>query len=274
MKIIHGSPLKDIKGESAWCAFRSVAFVNGLFYIFSEGYKDERWEIYIRTSEDGIVLSDRSNSIFPPGRIGSFDEKGQADPTVIYDGQWKMWFDALDGNGIWDKLGYATSRDGLKWINHGPVISRGAGWESKAIHHPCCIKHGDKYYLYYSATDTEIGNVKDIGLAVSYDGIRWVKQKYPVMTTGDWDHGYIRPSCPILINGIWNMFYWGFGDNHYMGLAQSMDLVNWIKKGKVLETDIVHEGITASMPIRVNNEVRLYYATFDDIYVRMTKVNE
>jgi predicted GH43/DUF377 family glycosyl hydrolase len=274
MKIIPGIPLKDTEGNNAWCAFRSVVFVNGLYYLFSEGFIKERWEIYIRTSEDGINLSDKSNPVFLPGMPGSFDEYGQADPTVIYDGHWKMWFDALNGQGVWDKLGYATSDDGFNWVNYGPVISRGEGWDSKSIHHPCCIRHNDKYYLYYSATDEETGNVKNIGLATSHNGINWIKRESPVLTVGDWDHTYIRPSCPILINGIWNMFYWGFGDNHYMGLAQSSDLINWGKKGKVLESDVVHEGITATMPIRIADGIRIYYATFDDIYVRIAKIDE
>jgi predicted GH43/DUF377 family glycosyl hydrolase len=242
--------------------------------LFSEGFIGGRWEIYIRTSKDGVNLSEKGASIFPPGGQGSFDELGQADPTVIYDGCWKMWFDALDGNGVWDKLGYATSDDGLKWVNHGPVLSRGAGWDSKSIHHPCCIKNNDRYYLYYSATDEDEGNVKNIGLATSYDGVNWERIISPVLTVGDWDYKYIRPSCPILINGTWNMFYWGFGDNHYMGLAESSDLISWKKKGKVLESDVIHEGITASMPLRVGNEIRIYYATFDDIYVRIAKIDE
>jgi predicted GH43/DUF377 family glycosyl hydrolase len=128
--------------------------------------------------------------------------------------------------------------------------------------------------LYYSATDKGPGNVKNIGLAISEDKLNWVKKENPVMEIGDWDYGYIRPSCPIHFNDKWNMFYWGFGDNHYMGLATSSDLIHWTKHGKVLETDIPHEGITASMPIRTKDGIRLYYATFDDILVRMININE
>jgi predicted GH43/DUF377 family glycosyl hydrolase len=275
MKLTHGDPLKDNKGDKAWCAFRCVVFVNGVYYFFSEGFRNDRWEIYIRLSEDGITLKEQSSPIFPAGAKGSFDECGQADPTVTYEnGKWYMWFDALNGEGVWDKLGFATSDDGLNWINRSPVIGRGNGWDSKAIHHPCCIKHENKYYLYYSATDRVSGNVKNIGLATSDDGIFWTKKESPILTVGDWDYDYIRPSCPVLVKGLWYMFYWAFGDNHYMGLAASQDLVHWAKQNKVLESSVPHEGITASQPLWVGDELRIYYATFDDIHVRMTKVNE
>jgi predicted GH43/DUF377 family glycosyl hydrolase len=268
------NPLKNIEGEKVWCAFRSIIYINGLFYFFSEGFIKERWEIYILKSSDGIILDSKSDSIFPVGGQGTFDEKGQADPTVIYEnGQWKMWFDALNGKEQWDMLGYATSENGLKWVNHGPVLGRGTGWDSKAVHHPCVIKT-DKYYMFYSGTDSDTGNVKNIGLAISDDGIKWVKKDDPVLTVGDWDYNYIRPSCPVLIKDLWHMFYWGFGDNHYMGLATSGDLVHWTKKVKVLESDVPHEGITASMPIKIDNELRIYYATFDDIHIRFATIDE
>lgn len=80
--------------------------------------------------------------------------------------------------------------------------------------------------------------VYSIGLATSSDGINWTKHaSNPLIipgATGQWDDANVRPSCPVLINGIWYMWYWGFdGTNHFTGVATSTNLITWYKKGKV-----------------------------------------
>ena len=172
----------------------------------------------------------------------------------------------MDNTYHWDKLGYATSVDGEEWTNHGPVLSRGAGddWDNTSIHHPVVLKH-DKYYLYYSGSDSAKPNynVKHIGLATSLDGENWIKElSNPILrTSDDWDSVYLRPSCPVLIGSMWVMFYWGFnGLIHSMGVAVSTDLIHWQKTGKLLSGTDSHNGVTASQVI--GN--RIYYTTWDN----------
>ena len=45
-----------------------------------------------------------------------------------------------------------------------------------------------------------------------------------------------------------------------------------MKRGMVLEGTDTHDGITASCPIQIGAEIRIYYATWDDWYVRMTRL--
>lgn len=272
-----GNPLKGEDGKPAHCAFRWIIRVDGLYHEFDEGYYDGKWQIFTRTSSDGIVFGPKIGPLFPAGEPGSYDEKGQADPTVlIEDGLWRMWFDAMNGSLYWDQLGYATSEDGFHWINHGSMIPRGkeGEWDAKSIHHPVVLKH-DKYYLYYSGCKDDVYNVKDIGLAISEDGLTWTKIKDPVIPHGkqtEWDDRYVRPSKPIFIDGLWNMFYWGYNGIHSMGLAVSDDLIHWRKCGMILPGPNEHSGITASMPIDDEQGRRIYYATFDDIRIRMARV--
>jgi len=235
------------------CLFRSIINVSGTYHIFEEVIAAD-WYIQKRTSADGLTLGAASGNLFSYGAPGTFDEKGQADPTVIYDGpgDWKMWFDAKNGASVWDKLGYATSTDGTTWTKVGAILERGAAgtWDDYAVHHPCAIKHNGVYYLYYSGDDDVDYAVKNIGLATSTDGINWTKYaSNPVLSigAGTWDSLYLRPSCPILIHGLWYMWYWGFGGTtHKMGLATSPDLFTWTKSGMVLTAFL---GVQASMPI-------------------------
>ena len=160
------------------------------------------------------TFSAQSASVMSPGADGAFDETGQADPTVVYDGagDWKMWFDARNASDEWLGIGYATSADGLSWTKVGEVLSVGApgAWDDAFVHHPCVHKHNGTYYMYYSGSDT--GSLLDVGLATSPDGTTWTKSlANPVLEhgpAGAIDEGYIRPASPVLIGDLWWMFYW------------------------------------------------------------------
>lgn len=266
-----GNPLKEENEIApARCGFRSIVF-NKVYHIFEEGITGGRWRIYKRISKDGYTVGSRSTALFPFGAKGVFDEFGQADPTVIYDGDWNMWFDAMDSATFWSFIGHATSKDGDKWINKGPVLGRGAKgeWDCQSVHHPCCIKYNGTYYLYYSGSDgTNIYNVKHIGLATAKDGVNWTKEKSnPVVLHGndkEWDSKYVRPSKPIFINDRWFMFYWGYNGIHSMGLAESTDLIHWKKLGKLISGRDNHTGITASETLYEGNKIRIWYKMFNN----------
>lgn len=208
------------------------------------------WWISVRKSKDGLYFTSPSAPIFSPGSVGEFDERGQADPSVMYEGpgNWKMWYDAMNGAGVWDKLGFATSVDGINWSKYGSILNRGeAGqWDDNVIHHPAVIKYSGIYYMFYAGVKAPSNIQFDIGLATSSDGINWTKEPtnpvIPRGSAGSWDSSYVRPSNPVLIGSLWHMWYWGTnGTTHAIGLATSSDLVHWTKQGKVLD-----QGASAS----------------------------
>ena len=256
--------------KTSRCNFRCIVQKDG-FHIFEEDLIDGHWRIFRRDSKDGTRFSERSNPLFPLGLEGSFDEWGQADPTVLYDGTWKMWFDAMDKSYHWDKIGYATSEDGHTWNIKSTAIQRGAPgeWDEKSVHHPVVIKE-DKYYMYYSGCKPgEMHNVRHIGLAVSEDGLTWDKKGIVIEAGMDdeWDGEYVRPSNPVRLLGEWVMFYWGFNKIHGMGIATSTDLIHWDKRMQIDSGTDSHDGITASWAISDGHKVRIWYTTFDDCEV-------
>lgn len=225
------------------CVFRCVVNDGVNYHLFEESSHADypTWTIEKRISADEVGFGEKSTPLLAAGEAGQYDERGQADPTVLYEGpgDWKMWFDAVNGSNVWDKLGYATSGDGITWTKYGPVISRGStgAWDSAFIHHPVVIKHNGLYYMYYAgAASGSVLNYK-IGLATSPDGITWTKYgSAPVIdigSAGEFDNQYVRPSNPVLINGHWYMWYWGMNDAfaHSWGLAKSEDLYTWVKCG-------------------------------------------
>ena len=266
--------LLNESGKPERCNFRSIVF-NGIYHIFEEDHVNNHWRIYRRTSEDGVTLSKRIGPLFPLGGPDEYDEWGRADPSVIFDDKYRMWFDAMNKNLYWDKIGYATSKDLTEWHNEGSVLERGkeGEWDSKSVHHPCVIKHEGLYYMYYSGCGKNDDNVvKHIGVAVSEDGLNWLKEESnPVIRSGlpgFWDFKYIRPSCPVFLKGLWLMFYWGFNNTHSMGLAISHDLIKWKKVGLILSGNGDRKGITASQVI--GN--RIYFTTWDEVLLNIAEI--
>ena len=265
---------------------RSIVNVGGTYHLFNEiniGYTLFQWGITKRTSSDGITFSAASAKLFPFGGSGSYDEKGQADPTVIYDGvnDWKMWFDAKTNANTWISIGYATSADGTAWSAYGAVLNKGSAgeWDDVFVHHPSVVKDGSTYYMFYAGAKSTSATVYKIGLATSSDGINWSKYaSNPVITVGSvgqWDRGYVRPSNPIKLNGLWYMWYWGYdGTNNSMGLATSPDLQTWTKRGKLFGDPTGIDGgqqITATTAIVVegNNTddkiINLWYSDYKGV---------
>ena len=254
--LFTGVPLPSNMVNQPDINFRSIVYDGTTYHFFEEIFTGGIWYNKKRTSTDKLTFSAASASLLAVGGAGAFDEKGQADPTVIRESatDWKMWFDALNGADLWDKLGYATSTDGTTWVKVGSVIERGVAgsWDDYFIHHPAVIKYNGVYYMFYAgAKSTSAANYK-IGLATSVNGINWTKEATnPVLTIGaggDFDDLYIRPSCPILIYGTWYMWYWATktGPTYALGLATSPDLITWTKQGKVYDLP------TGSMPVVIS----------------------
>ena len=228
--------------------FRDMAHVGSTYYCYDEyiNASPDMWSIRTRTGSLPSTLGSQSGAVMAGGGSGKFDEKGQADPTVVYDGvgDWKMWFDARNASDQWLGLGYATSTDGLSWTKYGtdPVIAvGGAGtWDSAFIHHPCVHKVGSTYHMFYAGSDVD--GCRSIGHATATDGIAWMKDAAnPVLARGGagaFDAGYLRPSSPVLVDGTWWMFYWaidGAQKQDRIGIASSTDLSTWTKRGILWE---------------------------------------
>ena len=151
-------------------------------------------------SSDGISWNVYSaNPVLTP-TSGEWDAYMVLAPYVLREnGQYKMWYTGCATSSILDRIGYATSPDGINWTKHplNPVLEPGTEpWESAAVAYPCIMPYSNGYKMWYGGYSANLSETA-LGYATSPDGITW--EKYagnPVLTpgaSGQWDRCSIWP---------------------------------------------------------------------------------
>ena len=162
-------------------------------------------------------------------------------PRVLYDGKtFRMWFGGLNATGYSVGIGYATSTDGMKWVeNAQPVLTAGTSPETwtaygSVLHITLIgigsvIWNGSRFMMWYRGN----GHGAAIGLATSPDGVAWTKYSgNPVMvaTSIDWD--LVAGPYVIQVNSTFKMWYTCYNSNlpgDSICYATSNDGITWVK---------------------------------------------
>ncbi|HYV37637.1 MAG TPA: hypothetical protein VE988_18170 [Gemmataceae bacterium] len=132
---------------------------------------------------------------------------------------WKLWYTGYDGtkDGL-RMLGYATSKDGIKWTRHpnNPI------YKEHWVEDMMVVKHDGKYWMFAEGKD-------DLAqLLVSDDGLAWTRIGLLDIRKKD---GTPIPPGPYGTptawheNGLWHLFY----ERNDLGiwLATSKDMKVW-----------------------------------------------
>lgn len=109
-----------------------------------------------------------------------WDSAGVADPYVIqFNGKLYMYYLGQNNMGI-QRLGVAISEDGINWIKYAnnPIMDLGAqgAFDENGLGEPSVIYHAPYFYMLY--TGRNMAEQRNIGAAVSLDGVTWKKLNY------------------------------------------------------------------------------------------------
>ncbi len=125
-----------------------------------------------------------------------------------------------------------------------PILKREVGWEEKDVFNPAAVVRHDSVYLIYRAEDTigKYAGTSRLGLAVSADGLHFVRRKEPVlfpdedfMKVYEWEGGIEDPRIVGCEDGTYIMTYTAYdGKIARLCLASSLNLFDWKKHGTVL----------------------------------------
>ena len=192
------------------------------------------YRIGFAISDDGINWAVHPDPVLTPGLAGDWDSYTVEGEFVIREnGQYKMWYSSGGANYYQNKIGYATSPDGINWTKYSgnPIFQAGtASWEAGGVYTGCVMPVAGGYKMWYEGYNA----VNNIGYATSTDGIFWQRDTLnnPVLVNGnpgEWDYAGIYLPKVLEIDDYYYMWYGGFGSIAQIGLATSYDGISWVK---------------------------------------------
>ena len=192
-------------------------------------------------------MSDNPIFVAAPGQ---WDSKIRERGWIIKDGdQWQLWYTGYmaDQQPLMMKLGYATSKDGIKWTRYldNPIISE--FWVEDIM----IVKHNDSYFMFAE------GQGDQAQLLHSVDGIHWERKgTLDVRLT----NGQPIPPGPFgtptafFEDGVWNLYY--ERQDAGIWLARSTDMKTWTN---VSDVPIIVPGPTSddSLMIAMNQVLKV-----------------
>lgn len=184
--------------------------VDDVLWLYYNGYDTvrETLAIGVVTSTDGFEFHNLGSDPAIPGGVSrEFVDGARAHPSVIVrDGVFEMWF----ASGTLE-IGYAISEDGITFEEYcgGPVF-QGAGeasWDQNVVKAPDVYWDGEWYEMMYSGCDK---TCRQIGWAMSRDGLHWVAHDEPILPVGErgaWNSETTQGGSLFVDGDRWHVYY-------------------------------------------------------------------
>jgi predicted GH43/DUF377 family glycosyl hydrolase len=233
-----GNPVIVVGSPGRWDDFTiytpSVLVEGSTYRMWFTGHSGSTWMIGYANSTDGHTWTKiPSVPVLDEGSPGSWDDDLVWTPSVVYEGgTYHMWYTGRDG--AKNRIGYATSSDGITWSKYGgnPVLDLGPGgtWDDNELYTLSVIYNGSGFEMWYGGDDNPYVR---IGYATSPDGMTWTKHpSNPVLDLGSgglWDDTYVWYPSVIFDGGGYHMWYIGNdgSGNNAVGYATSADGIIW-----------------------------------------------
>lgn len=250
--------------------------INGQFISYSAFIDLDKKDLF------NIVNISRK-PVFELGKLGTFDEFGTYPMSVIRRGN-EVWayyagwtrcesvpFNVAIGHGRSNSNGESFYK-----LGDGPLLSYSPD-EPFTLSGPKIRIFNDKFYLFYIAGKTWV--LKDgrpeishkIRMAISADGINWIKQNKDLIPD-NWGDNESQASPDVIYkNGKYHMFFCGWVPNSFretksrkIGYASSNDLINWSREDCKAGIDVSEDGFDNEMVayphvFEVNNKIYMLY---------------
>ncbi len=167
-----------------------------------------------RSRDGGVTWSKESRPVVPLGPLGSFDERGAADPNVIRRGEFFYLFYLGQDRARRQRLGVARSRDGAAWekLRSNPVLDLGppGAFDEIGLGEPAVWSSGGAYWMLYTGRAHD--EQRRMGLARSVDGVHWERDSSfaPIAGAEAWDSKVIcDPSVELTSEGTVRVWFGG-----------------------------------------------------------------
>lgn len=187
-----------------------------------------------------------SGSLFDVGAENEWDSLFIAAPHVVFfkGDDLRMYYHSYDPKSGSFTVGFARSRDGMRWVKYGKVLAGGApgSFDELGVKCPQVLPHpdGSGYLMIYEGVAAD-GSCS-FGLARSLDGLsRWERccdkpVFSPAPTQNAWDSKEVH--CPCLVHmddKEWRLYYQGVDSAGTSGIGMAI-----CADGKLLEFERCH----------------------------------
>ncbi len=210
-----------VKDGSTYRMWFAGGFWTGPFGITGRIYHAESSDA-VTWSLGGVALD-----VGPPG---AWDGAMVAYPSVLLDSLGIYWMYYSGWDGVTNRIGVATSTDGLTFTRLGPdpILDLGpaGAWDGVRVDFPTVLE-GSPWTMMYSGDD---GAVVKIGRATSTDGVHWTRAtdnpEFTPAAAGEWDGGDVFGAA-LLLSGSDRYMYYSGSDrvNGRIGLAREVKKV-------------------------------------------------
>jgi predicted GH43/DUF377 family glycosyl hydrolase len=192
--------------------------IDGKFYHFYQGTDPaSRTTIGLAVSEDGVNFAKHSaRPVLDVGPPGSWDEKAVADPNVVRHSDYLyLFYTGMNAVDV-QRLGVARSKDGLVWEKYAgnPIVDVGSvgSFDENGTGEPAVIYEAPYFYMLY--TGRRADEERNLGLAISLDGVAWRKVSFDGLIKQDQRSGWnskviCDPSIVRMPNGDLRVFFGG-----------------------------------------------------------------
>lgn len=228
---IHPEPVIDVGVPGAWDENHvldpATVEVNGTIYLYYSAVCPRvHRSICLATSTDGIHFTKHTGN---PVVIGG-------GPEIVWkDGKFYLfyWKDVPGSTGFQLHLTVSDNGFDFKDYQADPILPIGpkGAWDSYTVETPRIALWDGVYHMFYCGSDKFSDYPANAGLATSTDLIHWQKHPAPVFSRGPegaWDEGAIWFTTVERINGIYYLWYEGYGG----GDARTVEYGSYLQGGK------------------------------------------
>lgn len=225
-KKYSNNPVLTLSNGNAWddsyiAANGSAIEINNEVYYYYQGRNasSNKTSIGLAKSVDWHKFQKEAKPVLTTGTDHTWDSKAVADPYVIeYKDYYYMYYLGMDEMNV-QRLGVARSKDGVVWekSSANPILDVGTkgSFDENGLGEPSVYFNAPYFYMVYTGRDA--GEKRDIGLAVSLDGIHWKKQNYNGFYTdrksGTWDDSVICDTTFLFDDDNNSLLMWYGGGN-------------------------------------------------------------
>ncbi|MEO8766097.1 MAG: glycosylase [Ginsengibacter sp.] len=248
------------------------AILSFLFFSLSSSGQQKKPSAFIDKDEFPAAMVDfapyKMNPVFKGTGIDTWDKQIRERGYILLEnGLYKMWYTGYNGpDTITKYLGYATSRDGIKWNRYSTAPIFNKKWTEDM----CVIPQDGKYYMFAEGRNDIAHSL------VSNDGIKWKEEGDLTIRKVDGTPipgPYGTPTVWIE-KGKWYLFY--ERNDEAIWLAESSDHKNWtnVQDEPVIKTGPANydfSAVAANQVIKYKNRYYLYYHASEAPMLSSTK---